>query len=67
MTTYAKYAQELIEKKVKDDEFKKSKIEILSYITKLRQICLDPTVVMDNYVGGSGKIDALIRNSNSRN
>ncbi|HEY5525286.1 MAG TPA: SNF2 helicase associated domain-containing protein, partial [Clostridium sp.] len=59
-TTYAKYAQELIENKVKDDEFKKSKIEILSYITKLRQICLDPTVVMDNYVGGRGKIDALL-------
>ncbi|PRR81337.1 DEAD/DEAH box helicase [Clostridium vincentii] len=59
-TTYAKYAQELIENKVKDDEFKKSKIEILSYITKLRQICLDPSVVMDNYDGGSGKIDALL-------
>lgn len=58
--TYANYAKDLIEKKVKDDEFNKSKIEILSYITKLRQICLDPSVTMDNYVGGSGKIDALI-------
>lgn len=58
--TYAKYAKDVIEKKVKDDEFRKSKIEILSFITKLRQICLDPSVTMENYNGGSGKIDALL-------
>lgn len=57
---YAKYAKDLIEKKVKDDEFKKSKIEILAFITKLRQICLDPSVTMENYDGGSGKIEALL-------
>lgn len=59
-SAYTKHALELIAKKVKDDEFKNSKIEILSYITKLRQLCLDPSVVMDDYVGGSGKIDALL-------
>jgi len=58
--TYANYVKDLIQKKVEDFEFSKSKIEILSYITKLRQICLDPSVTMDNYVGTSGKIDALI-------
>ncbi|MGL5085187.1 MAG: SNF2-related protein, partial [Clostridium sp.] len=58
--TYAKHATELIAKKVKDDEFKSSKIEILSYITKLRQLCLDPSLLVDNYTGGSGKIDALL-------
>ena len=58
--TYATYAKDLIQKKVEDFEFSKSKIEILSYITKLRQICLDPSVTMDNYNGTSGKIDALI-------
>lgn len=57
--TYANHVQELIDKKVKDDEFSKSKIEILSYITKLRQICLDPSIVMENYDGGSAKINAL--------
>ena len=57
--TYAKHALNLIKKKVQDDEFKNSKIEILSYITKLRQLCLDPSVVMANYTGGSSKIDAL--------
>lgn len=58
--TYAKYAEDVINKKVEDNEFKKSRIEILSYITKLRQICLDPSVVMDDYTGGSGKIDAAL-------
>ena len=58
--TYANYVKDLIEKKVEDFEFTKSKIEILAYITKLRQICLDPSVTMDNYAGTSGKIEALI-------
>ena len=58
--TYANYVKDLIQKKVEDFEFSKSKIEILSYITKLRQICLDPSVTMDDYIGTSGKIDALI-------
>lgn len=58
--TYANHAMELIENKVKSDEFKNSKIEVLSYITKLRQLCLDPTVLMNDYSGGSAKIEALV-------
>lgn len=57
---YADYAVELIEKKVKNCEFQNSKIEILSYITKLRQLCLDPSVLIQDYSGGSGKIDAIV-------
>ncbi|MDP4142943.1 MAG: SNF2 helicase associated domain-containing protein [Bacillota bacterium] len=57
---YAKHAVELIEKKVKEDEFKNSKIEILAYITKLRQLCLDPSVLMNDYTGTSSKIEALV-------
>ncbi|MHC6180164.1 DEAD/DEAH box helicase [Clostridium sp. JNZ X4-2] len=58
--TYAKHALDLIENKVKEDEFKNSKIEILAYITKLRQLCLDPSVVMGDYSGSSAKIEALV-------
>ncbi|AGK98640.1 DEAD/DEAH box helicase [Clostridium pasteurianum] len=57
--TYAKHAVELIKKKVEEDEFKNSKIEILAYITKLRQLCLDPSIIMENYRGSSAKIEAL--------
>ncbi|MGH4118050.1 SNF2 helicase associated domain-containing protein [Clostridium sp.] len=58
--TYATYAMELIEKKVRSDEFKNSKIEVLSYITKLRQLCLDPTILMNDYSGGNAKMEALV-------
>jgi SNF2 family DNA or RNA helicase len=58
--TYANYAVDLIKKRVQDYEFQNSKIEILSYITKLRQICLDPSVLMNEYLGGSAKIEALV-------
>ncbi len=58
--TYADYAVELIERKVKDFEFQNSKIEILSYITKLRQLCLDPSVLIKDYSGESAKIEALV-------
>jgi SNF2 family DNA or RNA helicase len=58
--TYADYAVELIQKKVKDFEFQNSKIEILSYITKLRQLCLDPSVLIKDYSGESAKIEALV-------
>lgn len=57
---YSDYAVNLIEKKVKENELNTSKIEILSYITKLRQICLDPSVIINDYLGTSGKIDALV-------
>lgn len=59
-STFAKHTLKLIKKKVEDDEFKSSKIEILAYITKLRQICLDPSIVMEDYRGNSSKIDKLI-------
>lgn len=57
---YSEHVKALIEKKLVDDEFKNSKIEILSYITKLRQIAIDPSLTMDKYNGGSGKLEALL-------
>jgi len=43
-----------IREKMKNKEDKR--IEIFSYLTKLRQICLDPSLVIDQYKGGSGKL-----------
>ncbi len=57
---YADHAVQLIANKVKDEEFRSSKIEILSYITKLRQLCLDPSLLMEDYGGGSAKMDAVV-------
>jgi SNF2 family DNA or RNA helicase len=32
------------------------KIEVFSYLTRLRQICLDPSLIVPEYAGGSGKL-----------
>ncbi|MBU3132587.1 SNF2 helicase associated domain-containing protein [Clostridium gasigenes] len=39
---------------------KEDKITIFSYLTKLRQLCLDPSILIKEYSGGSGKIKATI-------
>lgn len=46
--------------KMKEKDFVKDKITIFSYLTKLRQLALDPSIIMDEYTGGSGKIDITI-------
>lgn len=33
------------------------KIQVFSYLTKLRQICLDPSLILEDYAGGSGKLN----------
>ncbi|GFZ33802.1 DNA helicase [Clostridium zeae] len=38
----------------------KGKIEIFSYLTRLRQICLDPSLLIPNYSGGSCKLKAAM-------
>ena len=40
-------------------EINRRKIEILSGITRLRQICDTPKLFMDTYTGTSGKLDSL--------
>ncbi len=47
---------ELIEEKGVD----RSRIEVLSAITELREICCHPSLVMNDYRGGSGKEDLLL-------
>lgn len=34
--------------------------EILPYLTRLRQLCDDPGTFLENYTGGSGKLEALL-------
>ena len=42
------------------EAIKNNKGSLFSHLTKLRLLCLDPSLVMDNYNGGSSKVDALI-------
>lgn len=60
------YVAELedIKKKMNDimasDGINKVRFLILQLLTKLRQLCIDPRIIYENYNGGSNKIDSLI-------
>lgn len=47
------------ENEVKANGMEKSHIKILSLLTRLRQICCHPALFIDNYSGGSGKLEML--------
>ena len=44
---------------VTDQEFQRSRVEILSGLMRLRQVCDTPALFMDDYQGASGKLDSL--------
>ncbi len=43
-----------------DESFRKSKIQVLAELTKIRQICCDPSLLYENYHGGSAKLEACL-------
>lgn len=45
---------------IKDNGMKKMRFEILSVLTRLRQICCHPSTFLEHYNGGSGKLDLLL-------
>lgn len=52
--------------KQSEEEFKSSKITILAELTRLRQICCDPSLVFEDYKGDSAKTEMclnMIRNA----
>lgn len=48
-----------IDDEVEEKGFNRSKIKILAALTRLRQICCDPSTFIEDYLGESGKIKAL--------
>jgi len=52
--------------KTSEEEFKNSKIQILAELTKLRQLCCDPSLIFEGYQENSAKMDMcmdLVRNA----
>ncbi|MFR2300025.1 MAG: SNF2-related protein [Clostridium paraputrificum] len=61
MTTKQKSIYKSYVKGIKEKlKSSKGNINMLTFITKLREVCLDPSLIMDDYNGGSGKINALM-------
>jgi SNF2 family DNA or RNA helicase/predicted nucleic acid-binding Zn finger protein len=56
---YKTYVDE-IQRKLQDKYESNDKITVLSYLTKLRQLCLDPSIIITDYKGKSSKISACI-------
>lgn len=55
-----KETEKEIEELIARDGFKKARFKILILLTKLRQICIDPHVLYDNYQGEAIKVEKLI-------
>lgn len=43
-----------------DEAFRQQKLQYLAMLTRLRQFCCDPALCLEDYHGGSGKLDACI-------
>ncbi len=48
-----------------EETYRKSKIQILAELTRIRQICCDPALLFEDYAGGSAKLDACVDLLNS--
>ena len=51
--------KEEMEKIIETEGMNKARFLILQLLTKLRQICIDPSIVYDNYKDGSNKLEQL--------
>ena len=54
----AKYKSDVIAPAVGD--FGRNRMKVLSAITRLRQLCCHPSLFLEGYQGGSGKLDVLL-------
>lgn len=58
--SYLAQTKKEIAEELSDSSFEKSKFKILMLLTRLRQICCHPSLFIENYNGGSGKLKQCI-------
>ncbi|HHZ12984.1 MAG: SNF2 helicase associated domain-containing protein [Caldicoprobacterales bacterium] len=56
---YMQRIREDIEREIEEKGFNNSQIKILAGLTRLRQVCCHPSTFLENYRGGSGKMELL--------
>ncbi len=56
-----KDTREEMDEMIRTGGFQKSRMKILQLLMRLRQICIDPTVMYENYTGDRVKIEELLR------
>lgn len=57
---YVENAKNEINTEIQEKGLQKSKLKILAALTRLRQICCHPGTFLENYSGGSGKLELLM-------
>ncbi|MGY3766690.1 DEAD/DEAH box helicase [Vagococcus vulneris] len=59
---YLAYLQQMQQQvsTMSDSELSRNKLTILSGLTRLRQICCDPSLFLEDYAGGSGKLNQTL-------
>ncbi|WP_315113667.1 DEAD/DEAH box helicase [Clostridium intestinale] len=57
---YKAYVDDIREKMEEEIDRSGISVKLLSYLTRIRQISLDPSLIMADYDGGSGKLEALL-------
>ncbi len=64
---YRAHAAQLVEnlRSQTNESFGAGKLQVLSELTKLRQICCDPTLFFDDYKGGSAKLETCMEKVNN--
>ena len=58
--SYLSQARKNAMEEIKENGIEKSQIKILALLTRLRQICCHPGLFIENYKGGSGKLNQCI-------
>ena len=56
---YIKTLKEELDEEINNKGFNRSHFKILTALTRLRQICCDPGLFVEDYTGGSGKVDSF--------
>lgn len=57
---YLQRMQQQLDAVIEADQFEQEKLEILTGLTRLRQICCHPRLFLENYQADSGKLELLI-------
>ncbi|MDD3174404.1 MAG: DEAD/DEAH box helicase [Herbinix sp.] len=58
--SYLESIRNELHSEIEENGIESSRIKILAALTRLRQICCHPSTFIDNYQGGSGKLDLLM-------
>lgn len=59
-SSYLIHTKQELQEIFEDNVYEKNQIKILAALTRLRQICCHPSLFMENYEAGSGKLEQCI-------